>query len=55
MCFLRHLDEEFCFDVLKQACDHKDKIIGVGLDCLKKEILPLNLKDYLKKQSRKVS
>ena len=25
MCFLRHLDEESCFDVLKQACDHKDK------------------------------
>ena len=23
---------ESCFDVLKQACDHKDKIIGVGLD-----------------------
>ena len=32
MCFLRHLNEESCFDVLKQACDHKDKIIGVGLD-----------------------
>ena len=32
MCFLRHLDENLCFDVLKYACDHKDKIIGVGLD-----------------------
>ena len=36
MCFLRHLDEESCFDVLKQACDHKDKIIGVGLDSSEK-------------------
>ena len=32
MCFLRHLDEESCFGVLKHACYHKDKIIGVGLD-----------------------
>ena len=36
MCFLRHLDEESCFDVLKQACDFKDKIIGVGLDSSEK-------------------
>ena len=36
MCFLRHLDEESCFDVLKQACEHKDKIIGVGLDSSEK-------------------
>ena len=36
MCFLRHLDENSCFDVLKQACDHKDKIIGVGLDSSEK-------------------
>ena len=36
MCFLRHLDEDSCFDVLKQACDHKDKIIGVGLDSSEK-------------------
>ena len=36
MCFLRHLDEESCFDVLKQACNHKDKIIGVGLDSSEK-------------------
>ena len=32
MCFLRHLDEDQCFDVLKQACKYKDKIIGVGLE-----------------------
>ena len=36
MCFLRHLDEEPCFDVLKLACNHKDKIIGVGLDSSEK-------------------
>ena len=36
MCFLRHLDEESCFDVLKLACNHKDKIIGVGLDSSEK-------------------
>ena len=36
MCFLRHLDEDSCFDVLKQACDHKDKIIGIGLDSSEK-------------------
>ena len=36
MCFLRHLDEESCFDVLKQACNFKDKIIGVGLDSSEK-------------------
>jgi len=32
MCFLRHLEEDNCFEVLKHACNHKDKIIGVGLD-----------------------
>ena len=36
MCFLRHLDEELCFDVLKHAIRHKDKIIGVGLDSSEK-------------------
>jgi len=36
MCFLRHLDEESCFDVLKQACNFKDKIVGVGLDSSEK-------------------
>ena len=36
MCFLRHLDEEVCFDVLKEAIEHKDKIIGVGLDSSEK-------------------
>ena len=32
MCFLRHLNEEECFNVLDQAFAHKDKIFGVGLD-----------------------
>lgn len=32
MCFLRHLDEESAFISLGQALEHKDKIIGVGLD-----------------------
>ena len=44
MCFLRHLDEESCFDVLKQACDHKDKIIGVGLDSSEKGNPPTKFK-----------
>ena len=34
--FLRHLDEEPCFQVLKEATKHKDKIIGVGLDSSEK-------------------
>jgi len=32
MCFLRHLDEESAFKTLDQALNHKNKIIGVGLD-----------------------
>ena len=44
MCFLRHLDEESCFDVLNQACKHKDKIIGVGLDSSEKGNPPTKFK-----------
>ena len=44
MCFLRHLDEETCFDVLDQACNHKDKIIGVGLDSSEKGNPPSKFK-----------
>ena len=44
MCFLRHLDEESCFEVLKQACNHKDKIIGVGLDSSEKGNPPSKFK-----------
>ena len=32
MCFLRHLDQDQGFKTLDQACNHKDKIYGVGLD-----------------------
>ena len=32
MCFLRHLDEHSAFETLDQAIEHKDKIVGVGLD-----------------------
>jgi adenine deaminase len=32
MCFLRHLSEEDGFRVLDMARDHKDRILGVGLD-----------------------
>ena len=44
MCFLRHLDEESSFDVLNQACNHKDKIIGVGLDSSEKGNPPTKFK-----------
>ena len=44
MCFLRHLDEDSCFDVLNQACNHKDKIIGVGLDSSEKGNPPQKFK-----------
>ena len=49
MCFLRHLDEDSCFDVLKQACNHKDKIIGVGLDSSEKGNPPKKFKSLFKK------
>lgn len=32
MCFLRHLSEEDAFPVLEAAMDHRDRIVGVGLD-----------------------
>ena len=32
MCFLRHLDEQSAFKMLDRANEHRDKIIGVGLD-----------------------
>ncbi len=44
MCFLRHLDEDQCFDVFKQACNYKDKIIGVGLDSSEKGNPPKKFK-----------
>ncbi len=44
MCFLRHLDEESCFEVLNHAVRHKDKIIGVGLDSSEKGNPPQKFK-----------
>ena len=49
MCFLRHLDEDSCFEVLKKACDHKDKIIGVGLDSSEKGNPPTKFKRLFEK------
>ena len=45
MCFLRHLKEDQCYDVLKQACNYKDKIIGVGLDSSEKGNPPTKFKN----------
>jgi len=45
MCFLRHLDEEQCFEVLNHAARHKDKIIGVGLDSSEKGNPPQKFKN----------
>ena len=44
MCFLRHLDEESCFDTLNEAINHKDKIVGVGLDSSEKGNPPIKFK-----------
>ena len=44
MCFLRHLDEEQCFEILNHAVRHKDKIIGVGLDSSEKGNPPQKFK-----------
>ena len=44
MCFLRHLDEDPCFEVLNQALRHKDKIIGVGLNSSEKGNPPQKFK-----------
>ena len=49
MCFLRHLDEEPCFDVLNEALKHKDKIIGVGLDSSEKGNPPQKFKKLFEK------
>ena len=49
MCFLRHLEEDSCFEVLKQACNYKDKIIGVGLDSSEKGNPPAKFKTLFQK------
>ena len=52
MCFLRHLDEEPCFQVLKEATKHKDKIIGVGLDSSEKGNPPQKFKNLFEAASK---
>jgi len=49
MCFLRHLDEEPCFEVLNEGLRHKDKIIGVGLDSSEKGNPPQKFKKLFEK------
>ena len=49
MCFLRHLEEDSCFEVLRQACNYKDKIIGVGLDSSEKGNPPAKFKTLFQK------
>ena len=49
MCFLRHLDEDSCFEVLKEACKYKEKIIGVGLDSSEKGNPPTKFKSLFEK------
>ncbi len=49
MCFLRHLEEEACFEILNQAAKHKDKIIAVGLDSSEKGNPPQKFKNLFEK------
>jgi len=49
MCFLRHLDEESAFKILDQAINHKDKIVGVGLDSSELGHPPSKFKNVFKK------
>jgi len=49
MCFLRHLNEEECFDILDKALAHKDKIYGVGLDSSEKGNPPKKFEKLFKK------
>ena len=49
MCFLRHLNEKECFNILDQALVHKDKIFGVGLDSSEKNNPPKKFERLFKK------
>ena len=49
MCFLRHLNEEGCFNILDQALAHKDKIFGVGLDSSEMDNPPKKFEKLFKK------
>ena len=53
MCFLRHLDETSAFETLDQALDHKDKIIGIGLDSSELGHPPRKFKKVFKKAIEK--
>jgi len=53
MCFLRHLDETSAFETLDQALDHKDKIIGIGLDSSELGHSPRKFKKVFKKAIEK--
>ena len=49
MCFLRHLDEKSAFKILDLALNHKDKIIGIGLDSSETDNPPIKFKNLFKK------
>ena len=49
MCFLRHLSEDECFQILDKALSHKDKIYGVGLDSSEKGNPPKKFEKLFKK------
>jgi adenosine deaminase len=51
MCFLRHLTEDECFQILDKALAHKDKIYGVGLDSSEKGNPPKKFEKLFKKAS----
>ena len=51
MCFLRHLPEDECFQILDKALAHKDKICGVGLDSSEKGNPPKKFEKLFKKAS----
>ena len=51
MCFLRHLSEDECFQILDKALAHKDKIYGVGLDSSEKGTPPKKFEKLFKKAS----
>ena len=53
MCFLRHLDEMSAFKMLDKANEHKDKIIGVGLDSSEKGNPPRKFERVFKKAIEK--
>jgi len=53
MCFLRNLDEKSAFNTLEQALDHKDKIIGVGLDSSEINHPPRKFEKVFKKAMEK--